>query len=103
MDFIACAFALYRAILLTHFRGSFLSKNSEKGTAIFTINGVVKVVTAETATTIGYKKSLVTFNDIPKVAIIKENSPICAKVIPIWMDCFKGCPEISEPIIELVD
>jgi hypothetical protein len=35
---------------------------------------VVKVVTAETATTMGYKKSLVTFSDIPSVAMIKENS-----------------------------
>jgi hypothetical protein len=37
---------------------------------------VLKVVTAETATTIGYKKELVTLSVIPKVAIIKENSPI---------------------------
>jgi hypothetical protein len=39
--------------------------------------------------------------DIPKVAIIKE-IPICAKLIPVCMDCFKGCPEIK-PIVELMD
>jgi hypothetical protein len=50
----------------------------------------------------GYRKLLVTFMDIPKVAIMKENSPICAKLIPVCMDCFKG-PEIKAPIVELMD
>ena len=54
------------------------------------MNGVVNVVTADTATTMGYKKSLVTFNVIPKVAMINENSPICDKLIPVCMDCFSG-------------
>jgi hypothetical protein len=58
---------------------------------------------ADTATITGYRKLLVTFMDIPKVAIIKENSPICAKLIPVCMDCFKGCPEIKAPIVELMD
>ncbi|MNG35901.1 hypothetical protein D3C84_1227680 [compost metagenome] len=51
----------------------------------------------------GYKKELVTFNDIPNVAMIKENSPICDKLIPVCMDCFKGCPEIIAPTVELID
>ena len=58
--------------------------------AYFTINGVVKVVTAATATTIGYKKSLVTFSVVPKVAMINENSPICDKLIPVCIDCLSG-------------
>jgi hypothetical protein len=67
------------------------------------MKGVVKVVIADTATITGYRKLLVTFMDIPKVAIMKENSPICAKLIPVCMDCFKGCPEIKAPIVELMD
>jgi hypothetical protein len=47
---------------------------------------VVKVVTAET-TTMGYK-SLVTFSDIPSVAMIKENSQFVPMSFPIWIDCF---------------
>ena len=42
----------------------------------FIVYGVVKVVMADTATAIGYKKSLVIFKLMPRVAIIKENSPI---------------------------
>jgi hypothetical protein len=38
------------------------------------MKGVVKVVIADTATITGYRKLLVTFMDIPKVAIIKEFS-----------------------------
>jgi hypothetical protein len=52
------------------------------------------MVTAETATTMGYKKSLVTFSDIPSVAMIKENSQFVPMSFPIWIDCF-GCPEIK--------
>jgi hypothetical protein len=44
--------------------------------------GVVNVVMADTATAIGYKKSIVTFKDTPKEAMIKENSPICERLIP---------------------
>jgi hypothetical protein len=47
-----------------------------------------------TATTMGYKKSLVTFSDIPSVAMIKENSQF-VPIITYLYDCFKGCPEIK--------
>ena len=58
---------------------------------------------AETATIIGYKKSLVTFNVIPNVAMMNENSPICDKLIPVCIDCFRGCPENSAPIVDKND
>ena len=57
----------------------------------------MKVVIAEAATAIGYKKSLVTFKVKPKVAMIKENSPIWAKLIPACTDVFKGWPDSNEP------
>ncbi|MNL57863.1 hypothetical protein D3C87_1814540 [compost metagenome] len=82
-DFIAWVLALYRSILLIHLRGNFAVRNSEKGVENLTMNGVVKVVTAETATTMGYKKLLVSFSVIPSEAMIKENSPICDKLIPV--------------------
>jgi hypothetical protein len=56
-------FALYRAIFLSHLRGNFLLKIQQMGSHLYH-KGRGKVVTAETTTT-GYKKSLVTFIDIP--------------------------------------
>jgi hypothetical protein len=41
----------------------------------FIINGVLKVVTAETATTIGYKNELVTLSVIPKSSNNKGKFP----------------------------
>ena len=67
------------------------------------MNGVVNTVTAETATTIGYKKVLVAFRVTPKVAMIKENSPICDKLIPVLIESFKGCPDNNAPNVELMD
>ncbi|MNL27529.1 hypothetical protein D3C87_1491240 [compost metagenome] len=77
-------------MFLTHFRGNLRSRKFEKGTAYFTIKGVVNVVMAETATTTGYKNELVTLSVIPNVAMINENSPICDKLIPVCTDCFNG-------------
>jgi hypothetical protein len=37
--------------------------------------------------------------DIPSVAMI-EIPNLCDKLIPVCMDCFKGCPEIKAPIVE---
>ena len=39
-------------------------------------SGVVNVVITDTHTTTGYRKSLITPKLVPKVAIMKENSPI---------------------------
>jgi hypothetical protein len=40
--------------------------------------------------------------DIPKVAIIKENSQFALNSFPfVWI--VKGCPEIKAPIVELMD
>jgi hypothetical protein len=60
------------------------------------------VVTAETATTMGYKKSLVTFSDIPSVAMIKENSQFVPMSF-LFGSIALGLLEIKAPIIELID
>jgi hypothetical protein len=59
--------------------------------------GVVKVVIAETATAIGYRKLDVTLSVKPRVAMIKENSPICAWLIPACMAVLNGCPAMIAP------
>ena len=46
---------------------------------------------------IGYTKSSSTFNDTPKAAIIKANSPICAKLKPDCIDVLSGCPDNKTP------
>ena len=65
----------------------------------FIVYGVVNVVIADTATAMGYKKSLVIFKLIPSVAIINENSPIRAKLKPVWIEVFSFCPEIIDPTV----
>ena len=55
------------------------------------------MVITETATMIGYTKSSSTFNDTPKAAIIKANSPICAKLKPDCIDVLSGCPDNRTP------
>lgn len=102
-DLIESLFELYLSISLTHFRGNFLDKNSDIGVDHFTMKGVVKVVTADTATTVGYKKSLVTPSDMPSVAMMNENSPICDKLIPVCTDCLSGWPESKAPTVALSD
>ena len=53
----------------------------------------------DTATTIGYKKWLVTCSDTPSEAIIKANSPICVRLKPHCMAVFSGCPASSTPSV----
>ena len=53
----------------------------------------------DTATTIGYKKWLVTCSDTPSEAMIKANSPICVKLKPHCMAVFSGCPASSTPSV----
>ena len=48
----------------------------------------------DTATTIGYKKWLVTCSDTPSEAIIKANSPICVRLKPHCIAVFNGLPEM---------
>ena len=55
------------------------------------------MVITETATTIGYRKSLVTCKDTPNEAIINANSPICVKLKPHCIAVFKGFPERITP------
>ena len=55
------------------------------------------MVITETATTIGYKKSLVTCRDTPKEAIINANSPIWVKLKPHCIAVFNGLPERITP------
>ena len=47
--------------------------------------GVVSVVTAETATATGKRKSRVAPRDVPRLARMNENSPICARLMPVWI------------------
>ena len=56
-----------------------------------------KMVTTETATTMGYRKLLVTPRDTPRVAMMKENSPICDSEKPLWTAVFSGWPDRSTP------
>ena len=54
----------------------------------------------DTATTTGYKKSLMTPSDSPKEAMMNENSPICAMENPQRMADFRLSPpsmKASEP------
>ena len=53
------------------------------------IIGVVKVVITDTATMIGYTLGLNTPNDIPSEAIMKANSPTCAREKAPYTDDFK--------------
>ena len=57
---------------------------------------------AETATAIGYKKSLVTLYDMPKAAMMNENSPIWESPIPTFSDVRPSFPAINAPMVQLV-
>ena len=57
----------------------------------------------ETATTIGYKKSLVTCNETPRDAMINANSPICVRLNPHCIAVFKGLPESITPKVPKID
>ena len=57
----------------------------------------------ETATTIGYRKSLVTCKETPKEAIINANSPICVKLKPHCIAVFNGFPESMTPKVPKTD
>ncbi len=59
--------------------------------------GVASVVSTETATAIGYRKSLVTFSDSPSDAMMKENSPICASPMPTLSDEPRSLPATNVP------
>ena len=50
------------------------------------------MVITDTATTTGYRKSLITPNERPSEAIINENSPICAIEKPQRMADFSDSP-----------
>ena len=51
----------------------------------------------ETATTIGYRLLSITPSDIPSVAMINENSPICVSENPDSMAMRSGWPVTSIP------
>ena len=59
--------------------------------------GVNSVVIAETATAIGYRKSLVTFRVTPSDAMMKENSPICANPMPTRREVRVSLPPTKAP------
>ena len=55
--------------------GRTFSRKRVMGSAAFNRKGVVKVVSTDTATMMGYRKAPVTFRDWPRPAMMKENSP----------------------------
>jgi len=59
------------------------------------------VVIADTATPIGYRKSLVTFSVRPREAMMKENSPICAKPMPVRKALRVSCPPTNVPNVQV--
>ena len=59
--------------------------------------GVVSVVTAETATAIGYRNSRVAPSDAPSDARMNENSPIWARLMPVWTDVRTPFPVRNAP------
>ena len=61
--------------------------------------GVVKVVSTDTATAMGYRKLLVTLSVNPSEAMINENSPICERLIPDCTDVLSDCPAIKAPAV----
>lgn len=62
--------------------------------------GVRNVVMTDTATTTGYRKSLITPNDNPNDAMMNANSPICAIENPQRMALRRDSPprrKLKEP------
>lgn len=59
--------------------------------------GVKNVVITDTDTIIGYSVLSITPSDVPRVAMINENSPICTSENPDSMAMRSGCPVISMP------
>ena len=57
----------------------------------------MNVVKTDTATTMGYRKSLVTPSDVPRVARMKANSPICVSEKEHFMEVFRDWPESRNP------
>ena len=45
----------------------------------------------------GYRKSPVTWSEVPKPAMMNANSPICVREHPDWMAIFSGCPDSNIP------
>ena len=62
--------------------GSLWSTHAAIGSEARIIQGVSRVVSAETATATGYRKSPVACSVRPSPAMMKENSPICARLSP---------------------
>ena len=56
---------------------------------------------ADTATATGYNRSLVTLRVSPSVAMMKENSPICERLMPARTAVFKGWPASTAPLMLL--
>ena len=57
----------------------------------------MKVVMTDTATTMGYSVFSSTPRLMPRVAMIKANSPICVSEKPDWMATLRVCPVTSIP------
>ena len=57
------------------------------------------MVMTDTATAMGYMKPSRIPRLTPRDAMMKENSPICAKLKPPSTEFFRFCPDISIPMV----
>ena len=78
-------------------RGSFRSIHIAAGSAALMSSGVKRVVIADTATATGYMNPRVTPAVRPTPAMMNENSPICARLIPVCMECLRPAPVMNAP------
>ena len=69
------------------------------GSAILMKYGVVKMVSTETATMIGYMRGSSTPRLMPSEAMMNENSPICVSVNPLSMATRRFWPVTSIPSV----
>ena len=64
--------------------------------------GVTSVVIADTTTATGYMNELITPAASPTPAMMNENSPICARLIPVWIECLNPLPVMKEPAVTAI-
>src|SRR5438128_410071 len=82
----------YSAAKVCSGRGSFRSTHAAIGPDPRIIQGVKSVVRADTATATGYRNSPVACSERPSAAMMKENSPIWARLKPACTDV-RGCQD----------
>src|ERR1041385_8635653 len=87
----------HRAAKVCNGRGSFRSTHAAIGSDARIIQGVRSVLRAETATATGYRSSPVACSARPSPAIMKESSPIWARLSPACTDVRIPLPVRNAP------